>query len=177
MPRSSISCKPQVRRTRYLTNWPQLRSTCGIPWQRNPQNSAGKPIITIQDPILIARHARSTPRIRTLLARGDYLRRSCGWSSRRRRGRARGRRRATAAAALRPAGRRRRWWWCRRPRPESRRPLRWPSPASHRSRSRPSRSCFVSCSLLGLREIEFSQSVARGFFFYRPINEYLCSCS
>jgi hypothetical protein len=98
-------------------------------WQGNQSS-------TPQDPIFIARHARRTDVPWVL----DYLRRSCGWSSRRRRGRARGRRRATAATALRPAGRRRRCWWCHRPRPGSLRPPPQPPPASHRSRSRPSRS-------------------------------------
>lgn len=70
---------------------------------------------------------------------GDYLRRNCGLSSRRRRVQARVRWPETPAASLQPAGRRKRCWWCRHPRPESHHRQQAPRPPStRRSRSRPS---------------------------------------
>lgn len=120
------------------SNSPQLRKTSSI-MQRHRESLRFNPGTNHQSPRSDFQHRaqrfkRPPPELRDPQGTiATYHRRSCGWSSRRRRGRARGRRRATPAAALRPAGRRRRCWWCLRPRPGSRRP-----PASRRSRSRPS---------------------------------------
>lgn len=131
---ANINCFPYGSghpRTLDMTNQPRPRGTSPT---RNPPKTNTKTRRQFPKIHFLFRPTRRAPAI---LWTGDYLRRSCGWSIRRRRGRARGRRRATPASALRLAGRRRRCWWCRRPRPGRRRP---PPPGSRRSRSRPSRA-------------------------------------
>lgn len=134
--RSSIPYNPYSIRNYVWQNQRRLGNTLGVK-SKSPKKTDRE--TTRQSPRSNFEHKA---RIRHPLngkSSGDYLRRNCGLSSRRRRVQARVRWPETPAASLQPAGRRKRCWWCRRPRPESHHRQQAPRPPStRRSRSRPS---------------------------------------